>query len=1007
MGHSLHLVPQRRIGITAMLVLLTACGGGDSPVDPNPPPPPPPSFPNPGAGEAAVAVSVGIPAGFFATPSQLTLFAGTQPTQLNADGSGRTNLPTGASGIVGVAAQGTNAPVLLGLNVAGASTQAVTVQSTAEALSMLTPALATSNPAQASAVLNALRTSPAVQQLATTLQTRLTADPQQALVAPDPAVMSALRTSVQNVLSTTRSPRYEEPARAVPAVETPTDRGGIQISVLPTRDGQGRQQVRIDNGRPRFVSVVRSYSNDGITWTTPAAENGTFGLMLGPGVQGGATTLQPPVATVPLTLSPYTRIKTFALGSNLAAAEADPDARYLLGAVALQGIAATALPAIEPVLATTALRSGLSWGTGDTGLLQQWALGVLPCFQEPAIRAAIEAGVVSGNLDEAFRLGFACLMRVSAQNPAILTGLLSAAGQGGRTVPPAISRMLEVIGTLGTGVEGVFNTEAIRVTNALNVFTIVDSTLLVVVDSVRPSFVDRVGGSTVRVFGRNLGAVNAVTIGGLAVTALQPVSATALDVVVPAQSAIGAQHLVVTTATGASATCTQCVVYFTPTIAIVPQVGPIAGGTVVTVTDLPSTALITAVKLGTASASSLTVLSPTSLRFTTPSVPAAGAVTVVFEYGPRGGLGCPDCFTYEATTPLLTGRFSGAVENAVGFTPLASASVLVRRTDTQVEYGPFLTNAQGLWQTDPLPAGRYNLLFSASGFRLSSLLDRELQGAIGVPVTTLPTVRMVPVGAASGTLTGTVRDATTNVEISGATVELREGGFNVTGPPLATLSSSATGAYAFPALTAGTYTVRATKAGFSEGAVTATVVQATQEAPVLFLSPIGTNVAWRFVLSWGNTPRDLDSHLTGPVPGSSSRFHVYFSAKGSATASPFARLDVDEQSGFGPETITMSQQFPGVYRYYVHQWSSDGAIPTSGARVDVYQGNTLVRQFFPPQGTGRYWTVFEIDGTVLTSVNTIGTAVPAMRVGPVLQVDSPASRAAAEWLSLMPWQWRK
>jgi hypothetical protein len=252
-----------------------------------------------------------------------------------------------------------------------------------------------------------------------------------------------------------------------------------------------------------------------------------------------------------------------------------------------------------------------------------------------------------------------------------------------------------------------------------------------------------------------------------------------------------------------------------------------------------------------------------------------------------------------------------------------------------------------------------------------------------------------------------VRDATTNMAISGATVELRSGGFNVTGTPIATTTSSATGAYSFPALAAGTYTVRALKTGFTNGAVTATVAAATQDAPVLFLSPVGTNVAWRFVLSWGASPSDLDSHLTGPVAGETNRFHIYFSNKGSLTASPFARLDVDVTSGFGPETITIAQQTAGVYRYYVYQWSSAGSIPASNARVDVYQGNTLVRQFFAPQGTGRYWTVFEIDGTTLTPVNTLGTTQPTMRAGPVLQADAPASRAAAEWASLTPWMWRK
>lgn len=991
-----------------VLSLLGACGGGgDTPAgpNPNPNPNPTPTFPNPSAGEAAVAVSVGIPAGFFATPSQLSLFAGTQPTQLDANGTGRTNLPTNALGVVGVAAQGTNTPVLLGLNVGGAASQEVSVRSTAEALSALVPALATTNTAQAATIMNVLRASPAVAELTTVLGTRLTTDPQSALVSQDPAVVSALRSTVTNVLQAVPSPRYEEPARALPAVETATDRGGIQISVLPQRDAQGRQQVRIDNGRPRYVAVVRSYSNDGVNWTTPAQENGVFGVMVGPGVQGTSTAVQPSVTTIPLTLSPYTRIKTFAIGSNLAAAEADPDGRYLLGAVALQGLASTALPALGPVLATNQLHSGITWGSGDTGVLQQWVLSLLPCFQDPVIRAAIEQGVTSGNLDEAFRLGFACMMRVGGQNPAILNGLLAATGQGGRTVPGALTRMFEVIGTLGTGVENVFNTDAIRATNALNVFDIVDSTLFMAVDSVVPVFANRDGGQAVELFGSNLGSVTAVTVGGVAATNVQVVSPTRVNMTLPAQSSIGAKDVVATGSTGTSATCAQCVIYFTPTIGVSPLTGPIGGGTTVTVTDIPGTALMQGVQLGTTAATGFTVLSPTSVRFVTPAVADAGAVDVVFDYGTRGLLGCPGCFTYQAVS-MDRGRFSGVVRNAVGETPIAGASVSVRGPGNSV-VDEVVSGTDGTWQSSAIPAGTYDLHFSATGFQNTPLFGRLLVGGSTDPVTALPTVFLVPTNAGSGSITGTVRDATTNAVIAGATVEVRTGSFNISGAPLATTTSSTTGTYTFASLPAGTYTLRATNAGFTEGSVTATVVGATQTAPVLFLSPVGSNVAWRFVLSWGANPRDLDSHLTGPVPGSSDRFHVYFSRKGSLTASPFARLDVDVTSGFGPETITMAQQFDGVYRYYVYLFSGSGSISTSGARLNVYQGNTLVRQFFPPQGTGRYWTVFEIDGSTLTSINTIGTVTPAMRVGPVLQVDSPASRAAREWLSLAPWHWTK
>ena len=45
---------------------------------------------------------------------------------------------------------------------------------------------------------------------------------------------------------------------------------------------------------------------------------------------------------------------------------------------------------------------------------------------------------------------------------------------------------------------------------------------------------------------------------------------------------------------------------------------------------------------------------------------------------------------------------------------------------------------------------------------------------------------------------------------------------------------------------AGTYTVRATKSGYLEGTVNVTISQATQVAPVLFMSPTG-GTAFAFV----------------------------------------------------------------------------------------------------------------------------------------------------------------
>lgn len=1045
---------------TVALCALAACGGGGD----TPTPPPVDTFPTPGSGESSVLFTYHLPSSMSGmTASTLTAFAGTQPIQLTANGAGRTNLPTSTPILVGLAPVGGTTPVLLGLNIGGTSGQDLTTRSTAEAMGFLVPALVTGNASQASTILSALRASPATAQLTTILDTRFAgASPQQVLATGDPQVLSTLGTMVTDVLRTTTSPRYDEPLRALPATDTPTDRGGIQLTTLPARDAQGRLQVNLDNGRPRWVSVVRSYSDDGITWTTPSAENGTFGTMLGPGTRAGQT-MQPPTATLPLSPAPFVRVKTFAIGTDLPTASADPDARYLYGAVAAQGIGSIAVPALEPILGSSALHTGLTWGSGDQGTLQTWVTAMMPCFQDAAIQTAIQAGVAAHNMDQAFQLVYACAMRVGANNPAVLQGLLSAVGLGSKTAPAALTGMFNVMANLGTGVEGIFNTTAIRATTALNTFNVVDSTRFISISSVTPvngsnsggttitinganfpasptvtvgdvaatsvtrvsasqltaitgahaasglvdvkvsasgyrsatcancytygalpitvtsvtsPFGDVAGGARVAINGTNFVAVNSVTFGGRAATNVQVVSASRVDVTVPAGAAIGAVNVIVTPASGNAVTCTNCFVYFTPTITVAPTSGSLAGGTPVTVSDIPATSLITAIELGATPATGLTIISPTSIRFTTPAG-ALGAVDLNFRYGSLGVLGCPACYTYINVTN--NGRFTGLVRNAITNNPIAGASVSIRTAGTSNQVDVVTTAADGSYRSNPLPAGSYDLHHSAAGYNNSPLFARTLVGGADTPETSLPVVMLVPTGTANGNLTGVVRDATNNTVISGATIELRNGGSNTSGAALSTTTSAADGSYAFNSLAAGTYTVRATKASYAEGSVNATISAATQVAPVLFLSPTGsTAFAWRVVLSWGANPRDLDSHLTGPQTGTTSRFHIYYSNKGSLTSSPFAQLDYDITSGNGPETVTIAQQIAGVYRYYVYKYSGTGDIQTSGARVDLYQGNTLVRQFYPPQQAGDYWTVFELNGAAITTVNVINGTEPSI-----------------------------
>ena len=141
-------------------------------------------------------------------------------------------------------------------------------------------------------------------------------------------------------------------------------------------------------------------------------------------------------------------------------------------------------------------------------------------------------------------------------------------------------------------------------------------------------------------------------------------------------------------------------------------------------------------------------------------------------------------------------------------------------------------------------------------------------------------------------------------------------------------------------------------------------------------------------LTWGASPRDLDTHVVGP-----NNFHIWYSNKGSLTSAPFANLDVDDTSGFGPEVFTALNLDRGTYHYAVYNFSGSHTpnITDSPTRVEVtLNGSTTI--FTPAAGesaTDRWWYVFDIvvEEVVTTSddldlnmrivpVNTWGTTTP-------------------------------
>jgi hypothetical protein len=122
------------------------------------------------------------------------------------------------------------------------------------------------------------------------------------------------------------------------------------------------------------------------------------------------------------------------------------------------------------------------------------------------------------------------------------------------------------------------------------------------------------------------------------------------------------------------------------------------------------------------------------------------------------------------------------------------------------------------------------------------------------------------------------------------------------------------------------------------------------------------------VLTWGESPSDLDSHFTGPCASGDAgcvdgRFHVYYSSRGSLTEAPWAFLDTDDTTSFGPEITSLARCREGVYRYSVFNFSGTPGMEASAARVLILLPSGETAELAIPTGNpeaAKIWVVGDL-----------------------------------------------
>ena len=288
-------------------------------------------------------------------------------------------------------------------------------------------------------------------------------------------------------------------------------------------------------------------------------------------------------------------------------------------------------------------------------------------------------------------------------------------------------------------------------------------------------------------------------------------------------------------------------------------------------------------------------------------------------------------------TPVTKGNLEIAYSSPDG----KRQTVLVER----IAHGQIDLPQQFQWRIRGLQKGDVLKITQREGWRV---IEQEV---------TVPAENVLLAIGGEKTLRGSIVSALDAKPLENAEIRVR--GTDIT------TRSSAEGTFELKNLPEGELTFEATKDGFMLETFTLNIGQDDTSGELrLAMSPGLKQGEIRCVLTWDEQPADLDAHLEGPLPNN-ERFHISYQEKGDLKSKEFVQLDHDAQHGFGPETITVLGVLPGVYKYYVHDYTNQAqvdsdALAKSEAKVRIYYGGQTYT--FQPQTDqkGNLWNVCEI-----------------------------------------------
>jgi len=196
-----------------------------------------------------------------------------------------------------------------------------------------------------------------------------------------------------------------------------------------------------------------------------------------------------------------------------------------------------------------------------------------------------------------------------------------------------------------------------------------------------------------------------------------------------------------------------------------------------------------------------------------------------------------------------------------------------------------------------------------------------------------------------------------------------------------------TGDYSMTDLSAGTYTIIITSSTTIKFQFTFQLTSDIVDHPSFRFCLSDGLLAnqYRAVLTWGNTPKDLDTQAYCVGSNGTDNELVTYHRKGAQTPTfkNLVTLDLDDRDGYGPETLTIYANMPSsddkIY-YVVNDFDMTNQLKNSGAQVTLYHSvsQSYTWNVSNTSGDGNYWRVFKVNKDGFVSMDTLNTTPLAM-----------------------------